>query len=53
MNKLSWTLIVIGSVGVWVAVGLEIMYQARIYELMMKIFPWVLGFGMLLHRRKK
>lgn len=53
MNKLSWTLIGIGSVGVWAAVGLEIIYTARIYELLMKIFPWVLGLGMLLHRHKK
>lgn len=53
MNKLSWTLIVIGSAGLWVAVGLEVAYSAHIYELMMKIFPWVLGFGMFLHRHKK
>lgn len=48
MNILSWMLIVIGSAGLWAAVGLEIKYKAKVYEVLMKIFPWVLGIGMLL-----
>lgn len=50
MGILGWTLIVIGSGGLWAAVILEIKSRAKVYEILMKIFPWVLGVGYLLIR---
>jgi len=42
------TIAIIGTIGIFAAVGLEIKKKEPIYALMMKIFPWVIGVGMLL-----
>jgi len=38
-------LIAIGSLGIWVAVVLEVKTHDSIYKVLMKIFPWFFGVG--------
>lgn len=38
----------LGTAGVFTAVGMEVATHEPIYKVLMKIFPWVIGLGMLL-----
>jgi len=38
----------IGTAGIFTAVGFELATREPKYLIMMKIFPWVIGIGMLL-----
>jgi uncharacterized protein (DUF983 family) len=44
----AFVLLVIGSIGVIVATIMEYVAQHAIWELLMKIFPWVFGLGAVL-----
>ena len=39
---------VIGTIGVFTAVGMEIKFKEPIYLVLMKIFPWFIGLGIAL-----
>ena len=41
-------LLAIGSIGVCSSAALEIKYKEPIFQLLMKIFPWLVGVGGLL-----
>lgn len=41
-------LMVIGTAGVFTAVGMELKTHDPIYKVLMKIFPWVFGVGAVL-----
>lgn len=38
---------VIGTAGIFTAIGMEIATHEPIYKVMMKIFPWIIGLGFL------
>lgn len=39
---------IIGTAGVFTAVGMEMATREPIYKIFMKIFPWLVGMGLML-----
>lgn len=39
---------IIGTAGVFTAVGMEVATKEPIYKVLMKIFPWLVGIGLML-----
>ncbi|MHC1583030.1 MAG: hypothetical protein ACXQTM_00065 [Methanosarcinales archaeon] len=42
------TLLIIGVIGVWAAVLMELKTNAEVWEILMKVFPTVFGVGAFL-----
>lgn len=41
-------IVILGTAGIFTAVGMELMAREPIWQLLMKVFPWVVGVGMFL-----
>ena len=46
---LGLSLIIVGVIGIWVAVLMEIETHAELWEILMKIFPTFFGVGTFLY----